>query len=251
MLVFDIETGPLPEAKLKELLPECSLPPHPGEFDPDSVKLGNLKDETKIAEKIDAARKKHEADVASYEQDCQQKQAEHWESFVDRAALDAGTGQVLAIGYYSEKPSIKKISTNDNPEDDQCEAALLFEFWNTVQAVVLEKGHHLVGHNIHGFDLPFLVRRSWLLGVPVPDGLMINDRYWHDSFKDTMKLWACGSFNGFTKLDDLARYLGIPGKTGNGADFARLFREDRPAAIAYLKTDLMLTHTVATRLGVK
>lgn len=251
MLVFDIETGPLPEEKLKALLPECQLPPHPGEFDPSSVKLGNLKDEAKIAEKIEAARQKHEADVASYEKDCQEKQAEHWESFVDRAALDAGTGQVLAIGYFSESPTIRKICTNDNPADDQGEAALLVEFWKMVTEVVLSKGHRLVGHNIHGFDLPFLMRRSWLLGIQVPDGLLINGRYWNDLFLDTMKVWACGSFNGFTKLDVLASYLGIPGKSGNGADFARLFRENRKAAIDYLKTDLTLTHTVAERLGVR
>ena len=249
MLVFDIETGPLPEAILRELLPECQLPPHPGEFDPDAVKLGNTKDEVKIAEKIEAAKKKHAAEVAGYEKDCQQKQTEHWEGFVDKAALNAGTGQVLAIGYY-KAPGFLRIGTNDTCDEDG-ERKLLAEFWEMVQNVGFDKGHKIPGHNIHGFDLPFLMQRSWLLNVPVLDGLLVNGRYWHDCFVDTMKVWSCGSFGKFVKLDDICRYLGVPGKNGSGAEFANLFKTDRQTAIDYLKNDLEMTWNVAERLGVR
>ena len=42
-IIFDIETGPLPETELAAMMPA---------FDPAEVKTGNLKDPAKIAEKI-------------------------------------------------------------------------------------------------------------------------------------------------------------------------------------------------------
>ena len=60
-LVFDIETGPLPDDVLKERVPPFDEPPRPGKFDPVTVKLGNLKDEDKIKAKIEAAKKAHAA----------------------------------------------------------------------------------------------------------------------------------------------------------------------------------------------
>ena len=255
MLVFDIETGPLPEERLKQLMPPCELKPHPGEFDPATVKLGQMKDQAKIDAKISEAREKHKAAVANYEKEAAEKLAEHEAAFIERAALNAGTGQVLAIGLLKppdagQTQSLKKILVNEQPADDDHERQLLNTFWGMSQEIALTKGQRFVGHNIHGFDLPFLIRRSWLLQVPVPDGIF-NGRYFHENFIDTMKLWACGAYNGFVGLNELASYLGLPGKNGNGADFAGLLKTDRDAAVAYLRQDLILTHKVAERLGVR
>ena len=70
-LIFDIETGPLPENELLAMMPA---------FDPADVKSGNLKDPAKIAEKIAEA------------------EANHRRDFIGRAALDPLTGRVVAIG---------------------------------------------------------------------------------------------------------------------------------------------------------
>lgn len=251
-LAFDIETGAQPEDRLRQLMPECELPPHPGEFNPASVKYGNAKSDEKRKEKFDEYKARHEIAVQSYERDAAEKKLAHEAHFIERAALNAGTGQVLAIGCYRVVDGKPKGTIKYNETfDDDGERQLLQGFWGIVSDVVLSKGHRLVGHNIHGFDLPFLIRRSWLLGVIVPEGLLINGRYWHESFIDTMKLWGCGTFNGFIGLDELAKYLGLPGKNGNGADFARLLKTDRQAAINYLQNDLTLTYAVAERLGVR
>lgn len=61
MLCFDIETCPLSEEVVLAAAGEFIPPPHPGEFDPGSVKLGNLKDQAKIEAKIAEARAAHEA----------------------------------------------------------------------------------------------------------------------------------------------------------------------------------------------
>lgn len=249
MLVFDIETGPQPEEKLRAILPPVELPPHPGEFTEDMVKYGNAKSDEKRKEKYDEYKAKHEASVAEYESTCRQKEEEHWAAFVDNAAKSATRGQVLAIGYLSLAANHKRIAANEDPSDDDAERALLQEFWNCFSEVGVGKKNKLVGHNIIGFDLPFLMQRSWMLQVPIPAGVL-HGRYFNDVFVDTMQLWGCGAYRNYVSLNDLAIYFGMPGKNGNGAEFARLFKEDRKAAIAYLKQDLILTHSVAERLGV-
>ena len=72
-IYFDIETGPLSFGELV-------IPP----FDPSQVKLGNIKNPDLIAEKIRTAEENHTAD------------------YIRNAALDAISGQVLAIGYRIE-----------------------------------------------------------------------------------------------------------------------------------------------------
>ena len=68
MIVFDIETGPLPEDQLRPLCPEFFPPPAPGEFDPDAVKCGNIGGpmSEKGRAKIKDAQAAHKTLVADY-----------------------------------------------------------------------------------------------------------------------------------------------------------------------------------------
>lgn len=223
MIVFDIETGPIEEPLLSERLPQ---------FDPESVKLGNLKDAEKIKIKIEEARKEHEAETGG------------------KAALSALTGRILAVGYKSEKATIlSHVAAIEGGE-----AGLLNQFWQQYRRI--RKEHRpLVGHNISGFDVPFLVRRSWLLGVDVPT-TVFDGRYLDRIFVDTMSRWQCANYrDAFVGLDALGRALGLGGKTEGvgGADFSRLYfgtPEERAKALEYLARDVELTWLVAQRLGI-
>jgi len=214
--VFDIETGPLPTADILAVSPP---------FDADAVKVGNLGPD-KAAAKVGAARKKHVAKI------------------LDRAALSASTGRVLAIGYGHN--GIVSI-------DGRSERQVLLRFWETFRKH--ERADALmVGHNIFGFDLPFLVRRSWLLGLAtkVPPSVRQSDRYWSPVFFDTMICWRLGDYREYVSLDTLAKAFGIEGKLPgvSGADFARLWDEDREKALAYLRQDIEVTTNVARRMGI-
>jgi hypothetical protein len=160
------------------------------------------------------------------------------EDFKRRAALDATTGRVLAIGFKSEKGSVILDSIN--------EYHLLTKFWE--QANKCEStGRSLVGHNVLNFDLPFLARRSWMRGI---DFTMPRS-----CIKDTMKVWGCNCYGDTISLDRLAKALGLAGKMEgvNGADFGRLWNgepEEHQLARQYLLTDLDVTWNVANRLGV-
>lgn len=223
MIVFDIETGPLPDEELQRLIPA---------FDERSVKCGNIKDPEKIAAKIAEAKAEHEA------------------TFVERAALSAITGRVLAIGYRSERgTAIAHVA-----EIESGETGLLQQFWQRYRGCRSDR-RRLVGHNIAGFDVPFVIRRSWVLGISIPDTVFAG-RYLDQIFVDTMQIWQCSNYrDAFVSLDSLAKVFGLGAKTDGitGADFARLYYgtpEERTAALEYLRNDIELTYQVAVRLGV-
>lgn len=205
MVIFDIETGPRPAAELESLCPQFEAP-------------ANYKDPTKIAAFIEEKRR----------------------DWLERGALSAVTGQVLAIGYLANG-NFDAFATGDEAED-------IAGFWHliTSHGTIL---HQLVGFNCISFDVPFLVRRSWKLGVPVPPSLF-RGRWINEAFIDLMDIWKCGNRDQSISLGDLARYLGVGEKNGEGKDFARLWAIDRAAALAYLENDLRLTAACAERLGV-
>lgn len=213
VLVFDIETGPLPAMELSRMRPE---------FDPASVKVGNLKDEAKIAAKVETAREEHET------------------KFFDKAALSALTGQVIVIGY-KQAGGQAVIEELDEPQ-------VLGTFWNRYQWCI-DNRVSLVGWNILQFDLPFIVRRSWFHGITVPESIQQKGRYWNSIFVDLMQRWSLGAYGQYEKLHNAAKYFGHDGKNGDGAEFAKLWNDNRQQAIAYLENDLEMTELVASSMG--
>ena len=62
---------------------------------------------------------------------------------------------------------------------------------------------------------------------------------------DLMELWQLGNNQEYIALDKLAKFMGLPGKTGNGADFHKMEPADKKK---YLETDLALTKALAERM---
>jgi len=214
-IVFDVETGPLAESELSALLPP---------FDPAEVKVGNLKDPAKIAEKLAEA------------------EANHRRDFFEKAALDPLTGRVVAIGLlYPDSGECDVIGDDD-------EAATLRAFWTACRGE-MGRVHQMIGFNTHGFDLPFLIRRSWKHRVDVPFGVR-RGRYWGEEMVDLREAWQLGDRQARGSLDSIAKHLGVGAKNGNGKAFAELWQSDRKQAEAYLRNDLELTAKIARALGV-
>jgi len=145
IIIFDIETGPLSE---EQVLAISGQPPelsHPGEFSPNSVKLGVMKDPAKIEAKVAEARAKHEAAVAAYEENKAKALTEWKESSMRSAALSAVTGQVLAVGF---RASNGKVNIQMGNEQE-----MLAQFWG-LYARARSSSTKLAGHCIFQFDLP-------------------------------------------------------------------------------------------------
>lgn len=195
---------------------------YPNDYKPPS----NWKD----PEKIEEARLKHKG------------------KYFDKAALDPTTSECLAIGL---NDGARKWRIGDGNLDGE-ESEIITGFWEFAEG----SQEIFACHNSSGFDLPYLVRRSWLLGIEVPAWVR-KGRYWSDKFTDTHEIWQCGQRNEFIELERVAHALGMPGKKLgpdgkplSGAEFGRLWRnpETKPLAIEYLDDDLRMTYDVAERI---
>jgi hypothetical protein len=268
ILVFDIETGPETEERLRQLY----APLDPSEvkgvdaadllpFDPEAVKYGHTTDPTKRAAKLVECRAKHQADQAAAKAKIAKALEEDWAKFVEKAPLDAIFGRIAAIGYKLPNGQYRVDGNADmsgvaitgyKPEDD-----LLRSFWDCYTNCLAKKVR-MVGHNIFGFDLPFIIRRSRIHGVPVPKSVLEKGRYWNPIFADTMQEWGYGEYKCYVKLGLLAKGMQVGGKPEgedecDGARFYKFFREkdERHAkAIAYLKNDLEMPWAIAPRLEI-
>ncbi len=246
-VVFDIETGPMDrETVLATTKPfDPNDFPHPGEFDPASVKTGNLKDAAKIAEKVEAARAAHAQRVEDYDRTLAQAKEDHAAKAMQGAALSAITGQVVAIGYRSYKGSAFDCVT-----EEQREADILRAFWQRYETM-RQSDRHLVGFNIREFDIPYIAQRSIILGLRVPPTLLVQNKWLDPMFIDLRDRWAfCGRPAG--TLDQICKACGLGGKPDGvtGAMFATLYADPatRDQAMAYLENDLDMTHRLADRL---
>lgn len=180
----------------------------------------NYKDKEKIAESV----------------------AEQFRNWKDRAALDATTGRVLCIGTLENNV----FSVIEGKED-----WILQQFWLWLEVRHLAMGHTVAGFSIFHFDLPFLVRRSWINGITVPSIARRSNKWqpWNEDIHDIANDWQCGNREQTISLDTLAKCLGVGAKNGSGKDFASLYVTNKPQAMEYLKNDLELTRKCYNRLN--
>lgn len=157
------------------------------------------------------------------------------------------TGHILAIGYHNTESGGTLIVMED---DINTEAAMLKGFWKQYLKC-FNKSQKMIGHNVVGFDFPFIMGRSWILGVDVPPQVFDGRYLDRTTIADTMLHWTCGQHGKFPKLDTICKAMGVKGKMEgmDGKDFGRVFREDREKAEAYLLDDVMAVVAVAQRQG--
>ena len=256
-LVFDIETAPEPDEILEGLFTfdESTVKNYhllTADFDPGEVKLGNMKDTAKIEAKIEAARLKFTADKAAVAENIDTARTEAWQTFRDRAALSPLTGRVLAIGCCNPDVSNTYVIHVEGESKTITEKDLIEHFLCLADAV-LSDGGSLVGHNIIGFDLPFLLRRGLKYGFRPPKSITnALAQYRPTNLIDTMREWQFGNrYEGFVKLDQLAAFFGTRRKTGDGADFHKKFfgtPEEREEALAYCRNDVLMTAEIAVKM---
>ena len=106
----------------------------------------------------------------------------------------------------------------------------------------------IVGHNVVDFDRHFVARRMIVCGLSPSSVWTMPVKPWDRRiWVDTMHLWG----GKFTRLNDLAMALSIPGKTGSGADVYDLWLAGRDEEIrAYNVRDVEITRAVFLRTEV-
>lgn len=133
---------------------------------------------------------KNQDTIAAY---IEENAQEAWE----KTALDGWKGHVACIVSGTLHYIVEDI--NDEKEALYC-------FFRDIRESTL------VGHNIIGFDIPFLTKRALVLGVKLPPEYIWprSLKPWDNKVFDTMT--QLGSGKDFISLDNLARNLGIKGK---------------------------------------
>ena len=215
IVALDIETIGNPEA--------IALMPEP------EVKLGNVKDPAKIAEKIAAA-----------------KLAQ-----VEKAALNPLTARVVCYAMASMKDAYADAICAISDEDERCMIQNIMTAIGTPET-------RLVTWNGIGFDLQMIYKRAMILGVdpadfgapPLPAW---TKRYNTDKHYDLMQIWGGWSSMGFEKLDTVSRMLLGDQKT-EGFDvttIAALIETDegREQVKKYCLQDTVLTYRLWEKMN--
>ncbi len=257
-LIFDIETGPLPDEKLVELFTfdEAKVTGFAllsQEFDQTAVKTGNLKDPAKIQEKIEKAKEEFSLKKRTAEIALEESRADAWNTFIGKAALSPLTGQVLAVGIwdsYAEKGKEMIVSCVD---DSFSERELIEATLGLLESHILS-GQKIIGHNSIAFDLPFLLRRGLFYGIKPPIAITTQlEQYRPQLLLDTQRFWQFGNRSEqAVSLDKLAQFFGTTRKNGSGALFYKKFfgtPAERMEALEYLYNDIIMTIEIATKLG--
>lgn len=212
-------------------------------------------DEAVIASLADSVKapgtlKKPESIAAWMEENRESATAE----LVAKTSFDGLYGSIACICYQfddSEVFSVDCVSSGD-------EKTMLEHFYSHVFDMVCTEYHGGVasqnltvcGHNIAGFDLPFLKHRSIILGVKPPVAMLkaMNAKPWDTCIADTMLMWSSDSQKR-ASMDKLCKAFGLEGKGDfDGSMVAETWPVDPQKVIDYCKDDVRRTRAIYRRL---
>lgn len=199
----------------------------------------NYKDEAKIAEYI--AGKHAEIDAGMEDKRL-------------RTSFDGMFGSIACICYAIDDEEVFSVDSNTSGG----EKAMLEDFYAHLfdqasiayHGGVAEMDVTFVGHNIAGFDLPFLKHRSVILGVKPPKAVAkaFAAKAWDKCIADTMLMWSPDREKRVS-LDKLCKALGIPGKSGfDGSMVADTWPKEPQTVIDYCKADVERARAIHRRL---
>lgn len=205
--------------------------------------LGMTEAEKREAVKVPGTYKKADSIEAFIRENAE----EQWR----KSAVDSMRGEVLCIGWALDDEDARVVYRKPGCDErsvlDEWAAMLALDGITSVQG---RSSTTIIGHNILGFDLPWLRRRA--LRYSMRDLAVLLDRgKWGEQVEDTMLLWAGTAYREYHHLDDIARYLGV-GRKAEGIDGSKIYdawlggEHDRIAA--YCADDVRLTRAVYQRI---
>lgn len=161
---------------------------------------------------------------------------------LSKTSFDGGRGHICTICWAKND---SKIETRHAKTVSQ-EREVITDFFADMDPYHSET---LVGHNIAGFDIPFITKRAIALGIRLPDrqSLPRDPKPWDKTMADTMPMWA--GAKGKVSMDDLCGILGIEGKQGfDGSMVAAAWAAGEHDKIAeYCRDDVWRTREIHKR----
>lgn len=173
-------------------------------FDIETLPAQDPAVKAEIADSITApAQYKKPESIAEWLRDNRDSEAEaQWL----KTSFDGGAGHVFCIAW-SVDEGLPHCAWHPQLSR-QAEIDTLHTFFSELS----DAGHcQLIGHNIIGFDIPFLWKRAMVLGVKPPFNFPRNPKPWSELVCDTMLLWDATQRAGGS-MDRICRLMGITGK---------------------------------------
>lgn len=165
---------------------------------------------------------------------------------VKRTSFDGLYGRIACAAW-----ALDDLAICHTAPDDSERAAIIDLFGHLSR--VTQKYHgdvRFIGHNVHGFDLPFLKHRAIIHGIKPPHALMraMSAKPWDGIVQDTMLMWSTDREKRVS-LDKLCKAFGIPGKDGfDGSMVAETWPADPGKVIAYCCDDVQRVRSVYRRM---
>lgn len=159
---------------------------------------------------------------------------------VSKTSFDGMYGRVACIAWARDDGDV--YST----ESDDSEGAAIERFYSSIGP----SDSVFCGHNIAGFDLPFLKHRSIILGIKPPKEIRkaMDSKPWGDCVADTLLMWSSDREKRVS-MEKLCRALGIAGKGDfDGSQVAETWPVDPWKVIDYCKNDVLRTRAIFKRL---
>lgn len=210
-LIFDIETVPT-TAAMAQPYPEADRNPP-----------GNYKSDEAIAKWREADRSKWAEDRAK------------------ECSLNPRLGRIVAIGYQLGSAPVVEVA-----QTEEQEAWTLATFWDLVGV-----DGTIAGFNSHGFDFPFLVTRSLILGVPIRCHVpTYQRRYSYTPHFDTRMALTGWDQRASGTLSDWCLAFGIPAPEGKGSEvYEAYLAGDFDRIVAHCRSDVAATAALVERIA--
>lgn len=144
-------------------------------------------------------------------------------------ALDSALGKILCIGYCEENEHGEIIERGvfgwreETKDFEPDEAGVLQDFWAYIKGFQTNLDT-IIGHNILGFDLPFIIQRSVINSIK-PTYKFDLYKYQKKPIFDTMLRWDFYVFKKSTSLKKLAYAFGLNcPKSGGDIDGSKVYQ---------------------------
>ena len=161
-----------------------------------------------------------------------------------KTSFDGGTGQVVCIGFaFDDEPPVSYAVCELSRDDER---KIIQDFFSAITDAGLVQ---YVGHNVIGFDCPFLWKRCMLLGIKPPAFFPRNPKPWGDTVADTMLMWDPNQRAGGS-MERMCRLFGIPGKGDmDGSKVWPMVQAGRMDEVAsYCRDDVQRTRALYRRM---
>lgn len=142
-----------------------------------------------------------------------------------KTSFDGTRGEIVSIAF-AVNDEFPLANCRTREED---EAELIGWFWASLLECIdhdMRSDNVWIGHNVRGFDLPFLYKRSVVLGIKPPLDFPASSGPSDRRVFDTMTEWA--GWGQRISQDNLCKALGLPLKEGmSGADVYEYWMADK------------------------